>query len=447
MAISSPGVGSGLDVNSLVTQLVAAERAPGDQRFARVESTTQTKISALGALRSALSGLESVLDKFKAAGSALGRKATIVGDAGFSATAGTSAAIGSYRIQVERLATAHKLQSAAAPATTQIGHGTLTLQVGDGTPLDVTIEAGKGTLSDIRDAINKAAGGNGITATVVRGDAGDVLTLASTKVGTAGALTITHSGGDGGLSVLATAGGTLTTAVAATDAQVIIDGVTRTASGNTLTDAIDGITLTLTKAKPGEAFTVDVAADPSPIKISLLSLVSAYNVALSQARTQGAAGGEGKVAGPLSGDSAPRSIAQSLRGAVGTHYAELAALGLKTAVDGSLTLDGAKFDAAITASPDAVKSLLGDNSALGSRLRGMVKSYAGQNGMLENRTDALNDRMKALKREREAFDSRISRVEQAYRRQFTALDGLMSKMQTTSSYLSQQIAALPKPQS
>lgn len=442
MAISSSGIGSGLDVNGLVSQLVAAERAPTDQRFSRIETTTKAQISAFGALRSALAGLESSLKKLDGDGALLGRKVSIPAEASYGASAGTSARLGGYAISVERLATAHKLQSAASSATTQIGRGRLSIAVGSDTPIDVDIAAGKGTLSDIRDAINTAARGKGVTATIVRGDAGDVLVMASTKVGSAGALTITTSGGDGGLTALTTPGGSLAENSAAQDAQVRIDGILRTASGNEITDAIDGVTLNLTKAKPGETFTLQVAADPSPLKASLLGFISAYNTALAQLRTQGAAGGEGKVAGALSGDSAPRSITQSLRQTVTASYASLSSLGFKTAVDGSLSLDGAKFEAAIAADPEATSRLLGANSPLGGGLRSTMTAYIGDSGIIGSRSTALNDRIKNLTRQREAFQVRVDNSEAAYRRQFTALDALMTKMQNTSNFLSQQLSAL-----
>lgn len=443
MAISSSGIGSGLDVNALVSQLVAAERAPTDQRLTRVETTTRGQISAFGALKSALSGLESALKKFEGEGGLPGRKAAAGADAGFSATASTAARLGSYRISVEQLASAHKLQSATTASTTQVGHGRLTIQVGAGTAVDVDIAAGKGTLAGIRDAINTAFAGKDMGATLVRGDAGDVLTLSSSRTGTAGALTITSSGGDGGLATLATTGGSLTVVTAAQDSRVVIDGIARTSSTNTLADAIDGITLNLATAKPGQAFALDVTADPSPLKASLLTFVSSYNTALAQLRTQGAAGGQGKVAGALSGDSAPRSITRSLRDTITADYAAFAALGFKTAVDGALSLDGAIFDKAIAADPEAASKLLGPTGTVGTRLRSSLAAYVGAEGLIGTRSTALDARMKSLTRQREAFDVRMEGVERNYRRQFTALDALMAKMQATSSYLSQQIASLP----
>src|SRR5690606_34987949 len=195
--------------------------------------------------------------------------------AGFTATATGKAALGHYRISVESLATTHKLQSAAVAKDTQLGHGSLSITMGDGEPLEVTIEDGKGSLADIRDAINAQAGGKGVTATLIHGDAGDVLVLASTQPGTEGRLQVTATGGDGGLAALGTTGGSLTVADPGNVARVLIDGISHTSSSNRLGDVIDGITLELTSAKPGEAFSLDLSADASPLKAKLLGFISA----------------------------------------------------------------------------------------------------------------------------------------------------------------------------
>lgn len=442
-SITSAGIGSGLNVTELVGQLVAAERAPADNRLNAMETSTKAQISAFGSIKAALSGVESALKKLDGAGGLPGRKATVETDAGFTASAGTSAALGTYSVIVEKLATAHKLQSAAvATSSTHVGNGTLTLQVGSGDAFDVTIDAGKGTLADIRDAINAQAAGKGVTATLVNGDAGQVLVLNSSKTGSAGALTISASGGDGGLSVLATSGGTMTEVTAAQDAVVQVDGITRTSSSNTVADLVDGVTLTLTKAKPGEAFSLDVGSDASTLKAAMLGFISAYNTALGALRTQSAAGGEGKTAGPLSGDAAPRAITASLRNTIGNNYAELSAMGLKTAVDGSLSLDGMKFDSVLAANPSAVKNLLGEDADFGKNMRDMLHNYVGAQGLLSDRGKTLDDRMKSVTQQRTALDARMERLEATYRRQFTALDAMMAQMQSTSSYLTQQLGAL-----
>ncbi len=439
-SVSSPGFASGL--GNLVPQLVAAERAPGDLRFNRIESTTNAQISAFGKVNSGLAGLQSAMAKFEGIGASLGRSVSVAADAGFTATASAKAALGNYDISVESLATNHKLQSLPLAKDAQLGHGSLSITVGDGDTIDVQIAEGKGSLADIRDAINAQAGGKGVTATVVHGDDGDVLVLASTKTGSEGRMQITASGGDGGLTALATTGGTLNVVNAGNDARVKIDGIVHTSSTNHLTEVIDGITIDLTKAKPGENFSLKLSSDASPLKASMLSLISAYNTALTALRTQSTAGGVDSSGAPLSGDSAPRSITGALRSAISENYAQLSALGMKTAVDGSLSMDGATFDAAIAADPEAVQRLLGDEGSLQKSMGNSLKSWLGDGGMIKGRTDALNARLKSLKTERESFDVRIKNVEARYLRQFTALDMMVSQMQSTSSFLNQQLSQL-----
>jgi flagellar hook-associated protein 2 len=441
-SIVSAGIGSGLDVNGLVSQLVAAERAPADNRLNSDQSTTKTQISAFGALSSVLSGLQTALDAFKTTGADPSRKTTVADGAGFTASASTTAVLGSYQVRVETIATTQKLQSAAVAASTQVGFGTLAIKVGSDTAVNVSIAQGKGTLADIRDAINAATGSQGVTASLVHGDAGDVLVLTSSRSGTSGALSITASGGDGGLSVLNTTGGSLTEATPAGDAEVWVDGVKRTSASNHITDLIDGVTLDLTKAQTGVEFKLSVAGDPTTLHARVDAFVKAYNTAITTLRTQSAAGDKDNAGGPLSGDATPRSIIQSLRSAIGSDYASLSALGLKTAVDGTLTLDGSKLDAALASDAGAVRKAFGDSATYATSLRATLTAYVGDDGLIASRTKSLNDHLKNIADQRTQLDRRMSQMETDYRRQFTALDSMMAQMQSTSSFLTQQLASL-----
>lgn len=439
-SIVSAGIGSGLDVNGLVSGLIAAERAPADTRLKRDESSAKAQISAFGALSGALSGLQTALDAFKGAGADPGRKAIIADGAGFTASAGTTAVPGSYGVRVETLATAHKLQSAAFAADAQVGYGKLTLQVGGDDPIEVDIAQGEGTLADIRDAINAKAGSQGIGASIVHGDAGDVLVLTSPRTGIDGSLSLTASGGDGGLSAFTNLA--MSQITAAGDAEVWVDGVKRTSASNRLTDLIDGVTLDLTKAQPGQSFDLAIGADGSSLRTRMEAFVKAYNTAITTLRTQSAAGDKDTAGATLSGDATPRAITQALRTAMGTAYAEMSGLGLATAKDGTLTLDGAKFDAAIAADSGAVRAVLGDGADYASSLRATFTAYLGDDGIIGDRTEALNDRLDAIADQREALDRRMAAMEANYRRQFTALDAMMAQMQSTSAFLAQQLAGL-----
>ena len=437
-SIVAGGIGSGLDVHNLVTQLVSAERAPAEQRFKGIESTAKAQISAFGSLRGTLSTLESALDAFKREGADPGRKAVLPEGAGFLATASAKAVPGSYGIRVERIATAHKLQSPPLVADAPVGQGTLVVQVGDRDPVEIDIAEGS-TLADVRDAINAVSGEDGPRASLVRGDAGDVLVLTSPHTGADGAIQVSTAGGDAALAEFA---GTLSEATAPADAEIWVDGIKRTSSSNHLDDLIDGVTLDLTRATPGESTTLEIQPDSEALQTRLDEFIKAYNGAITELRKQTAAGSEGVAGGTLSGDSTARSISQGLRDGISSAYAELSALGLKTSVDGTLSLDKEKFNAALASNGSAVQGLLGDGGTLSTALRGTLEAYIGDDGLIDDRTESLNNRMDRVADQREALDRRMESLEARYRRQFTALDSMMAQMQSTSSFLMQQLAGL-----
>jgi flagellar hook-associated protein 2 len=436
-SLSSPGIGSGINVNQLVAQLVAAERAPEDRRIGRIEADARADLAAFTQIRTALSALRTAADGLGGSAGAAGRRAVVQEGAGFSASAGTTAAFGRYSIEVEALATAQKRQSAAVAASADLGTGTLSFTV-DGETYEVTLGASN-TIAELRDAINRATGGRGLSATVVNGDAGAVLVLNAAKAGSAGAITVTATG-----SITAFTDG-LTVTTPAADAVVKVDGVTRTSASNRLTDLIDGVTLDLTRAETGRTFSLEITADNTGARTALQGFIGAYNAALAALRNASAYNPATRTGGPLVGDSAVRGLQQQLRGAIGDAYAQLDALGIKSSKDGSLTIDTAKLDAALAADSGAVarvfdKGLAGSlGSVLGARLEGAV---APNTGLIDGRTKALNDRLKGLESERERFNVRIAKIEENYRRQFTVLDGLVAQLQTTSNFLAQQLTQI-----
>lgn len=437
-SISSPGIGSGINVNQLVSQLVAAERAPQANRLARRESEARADLAAFSQIRSALAALRSSANSLDGSAGAPGRRAVVQADAGFTASATASAAPGRYSIEVESLAIAQKRQSAAVVSSADLGTGTLSFTV-EGETYNVSLGA-TNTIIQLRDAINAATGGKGLSATVVNGDAGSVLVLNAAKAGSAGAITINATGS------IATFTDGLAVTTPATDAVVKVDGVTRTSASNRLTDLIAGVTLDLTKAQDDTSFTLDISADNSAARTALQGFVGAYNAALTQLRNASAYNAETRTGGPLVGDSAVRGLQQQLRGAIGNAFAELSALGIRSSKDGSLTVDVSKLDAALEADPAAVTRLFDKDVAgslgnvLGARLEGAVTANTG---LIDARTRALDARLRGIASDRERLDVRIARVEENYRRQFTALDGLVAQLQSTSSFLTRELARLP----
>ncbi len=448
--LSSPGVGSGLDVNNIVTQLVAAERDPIVQRLTRQQSKIDTQVSALGALKGAMSTLQSSLSAIKSVAAFQTRKATSSNTDEFSATATNSAAAGTYSIEITSLASAHKLSSNAFASgpTSVVGTGTLTISVGT-QHFDVEIDATKSTLAGIRDAINNSANNKGAQATIVQATDGARLVLTARNTGLSNALRVTTVGGDGGLAPLVYDPGTATNLIekqAAQDAVLSIEGFAVHSASNTVTDAIDGVTLNLVGAAPGSTQALVVTNDVSASQDRVKKFVSDYNILAAVMGDLRKFNPATREAGPLLGDSLLRSVEGSVKNgltspvsnaAVG--FDTLASIGITTSSTGTLSINDAKLSAALSSNFDAVGQLLGGTDGIAARLHSRIDSYLGAKAQLTARTDGLEARKRTLTKEMDVVDRRMQDVERRYRKQFTSLDSLLAGMQSTSAYLSKQL--------
>ncbi|MDJ0701488.1 MAG: flagellar filament capping protein FliD, partial [Woeseiaceae bacterium] len=248
-SIISSGIGSGLDIAGIVQQLVAAEGQPVESRIAQKEVRAQAKLSAFGSLKSALSDFRDKLDIMKSADKFLARRASSGNEDVFTVTAGGSALPASYDIEVVQLARAQKLTSGAfAGADAEVGTGDLSIFVG-GQSMLLTVTDENNTLVDIADGINSSQNNPGINASIVNANSGSYLILTSDKTGTGQPITITQSGGDGGLAALEwdplNGNTSLTESVAAQDAQIRIDGFDIVSQTNEFDTAIDGVTISV----------------------------------------------------------------------------------------------------------------------------------------------------------------------------------------------------------
>ena len=199
-SIVSTGIGSGLDVQNLVQQLVAAEGQPTEIRIARQEARLQAELSAFGSIKSALSSFRSQVETLQEQGALQKRSVTVGNEEVFSATVDENALPAEYNIEVVQLAQSQQLISGAfTDANTAVGTGTLTISVGSST-FDVAIDSDGNTLSNIQDAINASVNNAGVSASIVNADDGSYLVLRGDTTGAAQAITVTQSGGDGGLA-------------------------------------------------------------------------------------------------------------------------------------------------------------------------------------------------------------------------------------------------------
>lgn len=449
-SITSSGIGSGLDVNSLVSQLVSAERAPQEARLARIDTKLTTQFTALSQLKGSMSTFQAALASLKDASALIARKATLNSDTNVSATAASTAVAGTYSVEVEKLAAASQLKSLPflGGPTSIVGTGTLTLSLG-ASSFSVTIDSSNNTLAGIRDAINKATSNTGVHAAVLTGTTGSHLVVTGDKTGDANKVKVTQSGGDGGLAQLVydPPNTSVLTGTDAADAIVHISGVPVHSATNTVNGAIDGITLTLKKAAPGTIDTLTVANDDSSVQGKASAFVTAYNALATQIATLRSYDAATAKAGPMIGDAMLLNIEAELRRTISSPvsgatepYTMLSSVGIAFGTDGKLALDATKFQAAMTANSTAVGALFSSANGVAKQLDTFLTAQLSSSGGIATRNAGIDAQRKDLNQRAEALTLRMTAIQARYMKQFTALDSLLSKMQSTSTYLGQQLS-------
>jgi flagellar hook-associated protein 2 len=447
--ITSLGVGSGIDVESLLTKLMAVENAPLDALTAR-KSTYNSQISALGQISSALATLQDAVEAFSTSSDAYSYSGSVADSTIATATATSDAVAGSYSLEVTQLATTNKLL-AAAGADPSAG-GTLTIEVGSTSSgsfvatssVDVTISAGA-TLSDVRLAINNANAG--VSATIVSGAGGDQLVITSLTSGEVGQVKISSAALTDFTYDPDTASGGLTVQTVAQDAIVKVDGITiADTTSNTVVDAVTGVTLNLLDTNAGSPTTLAISNDTSALQTKLETFVEAYNSLISLTKSLTAYDQDTETAGVLNGDTTVQSVTSNLRTAmftvpagVSSAYETLSSLGVQFQSDGTLELD---TDTLTTATSTDFASVAATISSYGAALDTTISDMLDTDGLIDTRTSGLNSLIDSIDTRSEELQRQLDAVEARYRAQFTALDALIAQLQVTSDYLTQQLASL-----
>lgn len=417
--ITSTGLGSGININNLVTQLVQAEQAPIAARFDRQEAEIQAKISAYGNFKSALSAFRGSLSGLRNLGSFQKMSASSSDTGVLTATAGSNADAGKYKINVQQLAQSHGLASAGfADPNAVLGTGTLTIRfgatdydadsdtyngfsqnAGKGT-LTLNIDSSNNTLVGIRDAINKADAG--VTAAIVSTHDGTEhrLVLSSSDTGAKNSLQIAIEGdSDGndtdasGLSVLAFNSATthMSQTQAGQDAKLAVNGLQVTSAGNTASTVLKGVTLNLLEARPEKTIALTVGNDTSDIHKAVEDFVKAFNDLITTTNSLTNYDSENKKGALLQGDATLRGAVNMLRSRLGGFVAGLSGpvkglsdIGISTEKDGSLSLDKDKLSGALSGSRAEVTALFavfgrpssGSVTYLGSTRETITGEYA-----------------------------------------------------------------------
>jgi flagellar hook-associated protein 2 len=559
MAISSAGIGSGLDVNSIVTSLMNVERQPLTT-VSKQKTDYQSQISAYGTMKSALSTFQTAVKALSSPAKFNAQTVTSSNPAVFTATANGNATIGDYAVTVNQLAKSQKLAVTGFANTSDVvGTGTLSISFGTFTPevlipptpssftanaakADVVIAIGSSnnTLAGVRDAIN--ASNSSVSATIVNDGTTNRLVITSKDTGEVNSLKITVADDDttnldaAGLSQLAydpTAsvgtGKNLTQMQEAKNAILDVDGIAVVKASNSITDVIEGVTLNLLTTSNSLSVNLGVATNQDKIKESVTAFVDGYNKLSDTLRSLTKYDETGKASGALLGDATARSVINQIKSVMtktigtGGTINSLSQIGVSFQRDGKLALDATKLATAVTSNFSDISTLFatsakatdpliayssstsktqagtyavtvsllgtsllnaagtingvaangaginlvgatGDASeglnikvnggALGARgtinftigyaaqLDNVITNLLTEDGLLAARTQGMQSSITRLDKQTDAINVRLTAIEARYRAQFTKLDTLLSSMSTTSTFLTQQIAAI-----
>lgn len=471
------GIATGNDYTSLISSIVSLEKAPKQTQLDTLEKNATTKLTSLGSLKSAISAFQTALSTLNSPSSFLARTAKSSDDSIFKATASKSAAAGSYQIQVSQLAANSKvaLQSIANSADAKFNSGRMSISLGDSEVLDLQIDSTNNTLGGVRDAINKQSSTSGVTATIVTDSSGSRLVLNSTKSGDGKDIKVAISGegsdGNTSLSKLAFDPSTAKSLASLTDAEkaagqggyvtkaqsakLTVDGLSVVSDTNTVTSAIEGVSINLTKVTAADTpVTLTVARDEAGVKANVQKFVDAYNTLISftNSQTKVTSVGEDKtpVTGALVGDSSVRSLLNAVRGEIvapgegGSAYNTLASLGITTdPKDGTLKINDDKLAKAISSDFEGVAAYFTGDNGLASRLTTRLKPYTDSAGILDQRTDMLQKTISSVDKQQKDLDTRIAALQERLNKQFSAMDNLVSQLSKTGDQLLSQLNSMP----
>lgn len=475
--ITSAGIGSGLDVETIITKLVAIERQP-ITKLQTAAGQLQTQISDYGKIQGLMSTMRDAASKLTSSDTWNSTVGSSSNSAAVSVTAGTASPTGSYSVAVGALAASQTLVvGTTLPASTAaLGQGTVHIDIGTwgagqssftpktgSTGVDITIAA-TDTLADIRDKINAA--GAGVTASIVTDASGARLTMRSTQSGLENAFRVSVVDGDGnntdasGLSALAydpsSGVASMTQTIAAANASATINGLSISSPSNTLTNVLDGLTLKLGQVTTAP---IDVTVDPNTetIKKAITDFATAYNTLNSTLRDLTKYDAGSKTAGELQGDRTAVGLQNQLRSLLGGSsgasgvFGRLADVGLNPQKDGSLQVNDAKLSSALGNLPELKKffanaSATTDTSTDGfaTRFRVYGDAVLGFDGALAARTSSLQTTVSKNQKQQSELDDRATAYEARLRQQYTALDSRLASINALSAYVTNQIAAWNK---
>jgi len=459
MAISAAGVGSGLDVQSIVSQLVAIEKQPLKQLQTKA-STIQTQLSLYGKIKSQASALGDAAALLAGASGWNAQKASSSNATAVGVTASTTATGTAFSVDVQQLARAQSTASlgvakgAAAGAT-----GNLKIELGSwsegatpsfsaGSSVSVTIAA-TDTVGDIASKIN--ASNAGVVATVLRDGTNERLVVKSTATGLSSGFRLNTPAVTGlsGLGFTNPTDGASFVGQTALDAKVKINGVAVTSSTNKMPDVVPGVTLQLNQVTTS-AVDVSVANDQDATQKNIQGFVDAYNALNSTLADATKYTAATKTGGPLQGDATTLGLQSALRSMMGSTssgstFSYLSEVGIERQTDGSLKINTTKLTSAQQDISNLKNLFAADNSntstnGFGLKVRDFARGLVSFDGLVSNKSTALQGAISRNSKDQDRVSERATRVESQLLKQYTALDSKMAQMNGLSSYVTAQLA-------
>ncbi len=454
----------GLDVPVLVSQLMTVANQPIVTLQNQV-SNDQAEISAWGIVSGLVSSFQTAAQSLNS--SVQSNSATPSDASVFSASATSTAVPGNYSLSVSQLAQAQTLVAAGQTSTSAaIGTvgDTLTINVGSvngatftsSSSTSITLNSGNNSLQGISDAINAA--NMGVTATIVNDGSSTPyrLVLTSNNSGASNSLQVTTTGSSALNTLLAydpTTGGTenMTQTVAAQDANLTVNGIAITSASNTIANAVQGVTLTL-NSKTTTPVTLTVAHDTAAISTAVTNFVSAYNALSVQLASYFTYGNPvtGLAGGALAGDGTVSVMQQQLQSifdtpATGGTLQYLAQIGVGFQSNGTLAVDSATLNNALTNNFSDVTNLLSSSTGFATTLGAWATSALSPgNGMLATATQSLKSTISNLNTSISRLQVQNAQLQATYTTEYSDLNMLLSSLNSTSSYLTSQLANLSK---
>lgn len=452
-----------IDVQALVTQLMTIANRPVTKLNAHI-STNQTKLSDFGTISGLVSGFQTAAKNLN---TSLGTNSAVSSNSNvFSASAASTSAVGSYTLNITSLAQSQNLVSAGqASSTTAISNGvatTLSFDFGTTTGAafatngggvkSITIDATNNTLQGISNAINAA--NLGVTATIVNDGSATTpfrISLTSNSTGASNSLKITATGGDGTINNLLgcdpAAAMMMTQTLAAQNANFTVNGVAISSNSNTVTTAIQGVTLNLSSVTTTPV-TLSVAHDSKNISAAIAAFADNYNALYNQLKSRSAYATATSAGGSLAGNGTLRTMISQMQGlfstpavpAAGGSLSYLAQAGISIQKDGTMKVDSTVLNNVMNTNFSDLTNLLSSTSGFATRVNTWTKNVLSPgNGLIPTATDSINTSISNDNTQIDQLQARMRTLQAQYTKQYTSLNMLLSNMSGTSTYLSQQL--------